>query len=160
VIIVKRALRSKAFVFASTLAIASVSCTAYAAQLGAPFTAAAKPPPAAPAGQSGMTIAAVVNEDIITLFDVQSRMGMVMVSSGMENTPDLQRRLMPQVVDALIEERLKLQEATRLKIKTTETEIRQQVDQIEQYADRRLPQNVDQHRRGPERPLRADGSRY
>ncbi len=132
--LVKRAFRIRGFLQASALSLTvslavAFAGTAAAAQLGAPFGAAK---PAAPAaGQGGMTIAAVVNEDIITVFDVQSRMGMVMVTSGLENTADIQRRLMPQVVDALIEERLKLQEAARLKIQTTEAEIRQQVDQIE-----------------------------
>ena len=79
-----------------------------------------------------MTIAAVVNEDIITVFDVQSRMNLVIATSGLENTADIQRRLMPQVIDILVEERLKLQEAARLKIKTTEAEVRQSVDGIEQ----------------------------
>ena len=127
VTIVKRVFRSRSILLATALSLAVG--TVAAAQLGAPFSAGQPPTAAASAG--GMTIAAVVNEDIITVFDVQSRLGMVMVTSGFENTPDIQRRLMPQIVDALIEDRLKLQEAKRLKIKTTETEIRQQVDQIE-----------------------------
>ncbi len=78
-----------------------------------------------------MGIAAVVNEDIITVFDVQSRLGMFMATSGLENTPDLQRRVLPQVIQSLIEERLKLQEAKRLKITTTEPEVRNAVEMIE-----------------------------
>ncbi len=83
------------------------------------------------AGPGAMGIAAVVNEDIITVFDVQSRLGMFMATSGIENSPDIQRRLLPQVIQSLIEERLKLQEAKRLKITTTEPEVRQAVDLIE-----------------------------
>lgn len=92
---------------------------------------------AAPVRQSdgsdggSITIAAVVNEDIITLYDVQARVGLVMATSGLENSPDIQRRLVPQVVDALIEERLKMQEARRLKVKVSETEVRQAIDNIE-----------------------------
>ncbi|MBY0510330.1 MAG: peptidylprolyl isomerase, partial [Rhodospirillaceae bacterium] len=90
-------------------------------------------PSASPQGEGGgsITIAAVVNEDIITLYDVQARLGLVMATSGLENSPDIQRRLVPQVVDALIEERLKMQEARRLKIKVSETEVRQAIDNIE-----------------------------
>ena len=110
-------------------AVMAVGAGALAAQFQA--TAALAPQPS-PTAQGGMTIAAVVNEDIITLFDVQSRMGMVIATSGLENTPDIQRRLLPQVVDVLIEERLKLQEAARLKIQTNAAEVRQQVEQIEQ----------------------------
>ena len=83
-------------------------------------------------GANAMSIAAVVNEDIITVFDVQARLGLYMASSGLENTPDIRQRLMPQVVNALIDDRLKLQEARRLKIVTTEAEIRSSVDTIEQ----------------------------
>ncbi|MBL8629054.1 MAG: peptidylprolyl isomerase [Rhodospirillaceae bacterium] len=83
------------------------------------------------AGAGAMGIAAVVNEDIITVFDVQSRMAMFLATSGMENTPDLQRRILPQVIQGLIEERLKLQEAKRLKITTTEPEVRNAVEMIE-----------------------------
>ena len=98
---------------------------------------AAEPaPPRAPAGPpssegASITIAAVVNEDIISVFDVQSRLALVMATSGLENTPEIQRRLVPQVVDALIEERLKMQEARRLKVKVGEPEIRQAVENIE-----------------------------
>lgn len=78
-----------------------------------------------------MGIAAVVNEDIITVFDVQSRLGLFIATSGIENTPDIQRRILPQVIQGLIEERLKLQEARRLKIVTTEPEVRDAVSMIE-----------------------------
>ncbi len=127
VIIVRRLFRPLVFALtaicgAGAVPVADVGTALAAQSLGAP----AGPAP------GGITIAAVVNEDIITLFDVQSRTNLVITTSGLENTPEMQRRLVPQVVDILIEERLKLQEATRLKIKTTEAEIRQSVETIEQ----------------------------
>ena len=90
-----------------------------------------------PAGQpalpsNAMQIAAVVNEDIITVYDVQARTGVFIATSGLDNSPEMQRRLLPQVVQGLIDEHLKLQEAKRLKIETTEAEVRQAVEQIEQ----------------------------
>jgi len=78
-----------------------------------------------------MGIAAVVNEDIITVYDVQSRLALFMATSGMENTQENQRRVIPQVIQSLIEERLKMQEAKRLEIAITEAEVRQAVDGIE-----------------------------
>ena len=130
VTMVKRLFWASALLTATTCGLAFGPAldlsAAQAAQLAAPPAA---PPPAT---QGGMTIAAVVNEDIITLFDVQSRMGLVIATSGLENTPDIQRRLLPQVVDVLVEERLKIQEAARLKIKTSESEVRQSVESIEQ----------------------------
>ena len=111
------------------LSLAAIAIT------GAALAAEPAPPraPASPPSSEGasITIAAVVNEDIISVFDVQSRLALVMATSGLENTPEIQRRLVPQVVDALIEERLKMQEARRLKVKVGEPEIRQAVENIE-----------------------------
>ena len=98
-------------------------------QMAPPSTTAAS---AGASGGSAMAIAAVVNEDVITVYDVQSRVQMFMATSGMENSPEMQRRLVPQVVQSLIDERLKLQEAKKLKIATTDAEVRNAVDLIEQ----------------------------
>ena len=119
--IVKRAFRSVIFSLASLAAMAG------------PASAAEPAAPPSGGGSEGasITIAAVVNEDIITLFDVQSRLGLVMATSSMENTPEIQRRLLPQIVDALVDERLKMQEANRLKIKVPDAEVRQAVETIE-----------------------------
>jgi len=46
-----------------------------------------------------------------------------MVSSGMPNTDEIRDRMMPQILNILIEERLKVQEAGRLGIDVTEEEI-------------------------------------
>ena len=117
-------------VSACVTGLAAFSSGTAVAQFAAPQ---GRPPQAAaPASANGMTIAAVVNEDIISVFDVQSRIDTVIATSGLENTADIRTRLLPQVVDILIDERLKLQEAAHLKIKTTEAEIRQSVDGIEQ----------------------------
>jgi len=123
-----------AFCSLAVMLMTALAATAgHAAQMpfaAGPGLAGAGAPGAA--AQGGMTIAAVVNEDIITVFDVQSRMNLVIATSGLENSEDIQRRILPQIVDVLIEERLKLQEAARLKIETTEAEIRQSLDLIEQ----------------------------
>ncbi len=91
----------------------------------------ATPFAAAQQNNAATGIAAVVNEDIITVFDVQSRVGLFLITSGLQNTADVQQRIIPQVVDTLIEERLKIQEAKRLEIVTTEEEIRGAVTTIE-----------------------------
>lgn len=84
-------------------------------------------PPAAPA----MSIAAVVNDEIVTVREVQNRMGLFMATARIENTPDVQRRLVPQVIDSLIDERLKMQEARRQKVTVTTEEVRAAVNNIE-----------------------------
>lgn len=86
----------------------------------------------AAAQQDAVRIAAVVNEDVISLFDVQSRIQLFLVTSGIEDTIEVRQRLLPQVMNALIEEKLKLQEARKEEIETTENEVLNAVQLIEQ----------------------------
>lgn len=69
------------------------------------------------------TIAAVVNEDAVSETDVKNRLRMVIASSGMPDSREIRERLTPQIVNMLIEEKLKLQEAARMEIDVTEAEI-------------------------------------
>lgn len=62
------------------------------------------------------TIAAVVNNDAITAADIDERLRLVMVSSGMPDSDDIRTRLMPQIINMLVEEHLMLQEAARMNI--------------------------------------------
>lgn len=70
-----------------------------------------------------MAIAAIVNEDAITQSDIQDRLFLMIASSGLPDSPDLRHRVMPQVMEGLIEERIKIQEAQRLKIEVSDDEI-------------------------------------
>lgn len=91
----------------------------------------ASSPVVAQQNNATMGIAAVVNEDVITAFDIQSRMGLFFITAGIQNTLETQQRLLPQIIDTLVEERLKIQEAKRLELVTTEEEIRSAVVEIE-----------------------------
>lgn len=73
--------------------------------------------------QKTMEIAAVVNDDAISMRDVEERMRLIMISSGMQPTKELRAKVMPQVIESLIEEQLKLQEASRHKLEVTSEEI-------------------------------------
>ncbi len=95
------------------------------------FLAFGSPPPVA-AQQEAMRIAAVVNEDVISLYDVQSRIQLFLITSGIEDTIDIRQRLLPQVMNALIEEKLKLQEARREEIEASEQDVLAAVQLIEQ----------------------------
>lgn len=70
-----------------------------------------------------MEIAAVVNDDAISMRDVEERMRLIMISSGMQPTKELRAKVMPQVIESLIEEQLKLQEASRNKLEVTAEEV-------------------------------------
>jgi len=113
-----------------------------------PRTAAVQPPPAAaPArpgqpgqpqqpGQPGggnpeMRIAAVVNDEVISVFDLVSRMRMIMMSSNIPDNVDNERKIAPQILRSLIDERLELQEAKRQSVSASDTEVKAALEHIE-----------------------------
>ena len=69
------------------------------------------------------TIAAVVNNDAITANDLEERMRLIMVSSGMPDTPEVIEKLTGQVLNMLVDEQLMLQEAARLKITVSQEDV-------------------------------------
>ena len=80
---------------------------------------------AAPSAHAQQTfgIAAVVNDDAISMRDVEERMRLVMISSGLPNNPEIRAKIMPQIMESLIEEQLKMQEAARNNMTVTDEEI-------------------------------------
>ncbi len=76
-------------------------------------------------------IAAVVNNEVITDDDLSSRIKMVILSSNLPDTPQMEKRLAPQVLRTLIDERLEMQAAKRHHIKATEAELRKAITAIE-----------------------------
>lgn len=79
--------------------------------------------PAQTSSAAEMSIAIVVNDDAISLGDLNDRMLLIIASSRLPNTQDTRQKLAPQVIRNLIEEQLKLQEATRLELKIAQGEI-------------------------------------
>ena len=76
-----------------------------------------------PAQAAVQEIVAVVNEDVISARDLNKRMRLVMVSSGLPDSKDISAKLIPQVVGSLINEKIMLQEARKMKIKVSKSEI-------------------------------------
>lgn len=81
--------------------------------------------------QETQKIAAVVNDEVISLFDLQSRMSLLLAGSETRDTPETRRRLAPEVLRRMIDEVLQLQEAKRLNITVAEPEIEQAIANIE-----------------------------
>jgi peptidyl-prolyl cis-trans isomerase SurA len=104
--------------FARTLAVAISVLAASAALSGA-------------GAQDVQRIAAVVNEEVISVFDVQQRVRLLIVSSGLPNTPETVQRIAPQVLRGLIDEALQNQEARRLNISVSTGEIDDAIGRIE-----------------------------
>ena len=83
------------------------------------------------AAQDGQRIAAIVNEEVISIFDVQQRIRLLISSSGLPNTNETRRRIAPQVLRSLIDEALQSQEAERLNIRVSQAEIDAAIGRIE-----------------------------
>ena len=87
------------------------------------------------AAQQSLRIAAVVNDEIISIYDLKTRIALLLVSTNQKNTPENRRRLAPQVLRTLIDEKLKLQEAKRLAISVSEREVNNAFDVIEKRSN-------------------------
>jgi peptidyl-prolyl cis-trans isomerase SurA len=86
-----------------------------------------------PAGaQESVSVVAVVNDDAITMLDLEGRMRLAMIFTKLPDTPETRQRVAPQVLRALIEERLKLQEANRLGVKVSQAEIDDRLNSLAQ----------------------------
>lgn len=81
---------------------------------------------------AGQKIVAVVNDEVISALDLNNRTRLTMVSSGLPDTADVRKRVEPQVLRALIDERLQSQEATRLSVTVTEEDVETAIGRIEQ----------------------------
>ncbi len=73
--------------------------------------------------QGGLRIAAIVNDDVISVHDLENRLALMLVTSNLENRPEVRQRVAPQILRALIDDRLKVQEARRLNVVVTKDEI-------------------------------------
>ena len=77
-------------------------------------------------------IAAVVNNDIISMEDLSSRVSLLLVSSNIPDTPENRQRLQPRVLHQMIDEKLEVQEARRLNVTVTKEEVDNAIAGIEQ----------------------------
>jgi len=81
-----------------------------------------------------LRIAAVVNDDIISVYDLVERTNLLLASAGMPDTPEVRERVRSQVLRALIDETLKLQEGERTGQSVTETDMENALRQVEQQS--------------------------
>ncbi len=96
-----------------------------AAAIGAVLAAAA---PAQ--AQLAEGVAAIVNDHVITTYDVRQRANMLLTSAGIESNAEMQSRARAQAIRDLIDERLQLQEAARFDIAVTAGQIDSQFADI------------------------------
>lgn len=70
-----------------------------------------------------LRIVAVVNDDVISEYDLGNRIGLVIAMSNLPRRADVARQLAPQVLRGLIDETLRLQDAMELEIDPSSEEI-------------------------------------
>ena len=95
------------------------------------LVAAALAAPAPALSQAEQRIAAIVNDEVISLRDLRQRIRLVLFSSGIDDTADARQRVAGQVLRRLIDERLQLQEANKRNITVSEDDIGRGVSNIE-----------------------------
>lgn len=103
-----------------TLAFLTCAALAFCATLSTP----------AHAQQDGLGIAAVVNDDAISILDLDSRIRMILHTSDMAGTQENYARVGPQVLRSLIDEKLMMQEARRVGLQVTQAEVDDGLAQI------------------------------
>jgi peptidyl-prolyl cis-trans isomerase SurA len=81
-------------------------------------------------GEEVQRIAAVVNDQVISAYDLEGRVKLVVMSSALQDTPEIHARLQQQILRSLIDESLEIQEAKRLNISINANEIDTAVDRI------------------------------
>ncbi|MBL6762025.1 MAG: peptidylprolyl isomerase [PS1 clade bacterium] len=83
-------------------------------------------------------IAAVVNDQVISLYDVDQRVDLFFVTSGIEKNPAMIERMREQVLRALVDEKLQMQEAARVEIEIEKSEIDQRMELLAKQDNRTL----------------------
>jgi peptidyl-prolyl cis-trans isomerase SurA len=107
-------------------ALPLATVVALIAALGAAAT------PARAQQQETLRIAAVVNDEVISLLDVHSRSRLLLLTVNQPETPENYRQAFPQVLRTLIDEKLELQEAKAKGIEVTDSDVDSMVAEIEQ----------------------------
>jgi peptidyl-prolyl cis-trans isomerase SurA len=102
------------------------------------------------AAQYAEGVAAIVNDQVISTFDVRQRAALLLVSAGIRSTPDMLQRAQAQALHDLIDERLQVQETrSQYEIVVTRPEIERRLAEIAEQNNTDVP--------GLTRQLETDG---
>ncbi|MCU0837713.1 MAG: peptidylprolyl isomerase [Rhodospirillales bacterium] len=81
-------------------------------------------------GQAVQRIVAVVNNDVVSQHDLQNRIDLLIATANVPDTPEARQQLSGEVLQTLIVDRLKAQEARRLNITVSQEEVDRALTQI------------------------------
>ena len=85
----------------------------------------------APVRAADLGIAAVVNGQAISSYDVDNRMRFILATTKISGTPDMAERIRPQVIQSLIDEKLQAAEAAKNSITLEDGEVDKAIAGIE-----------------------------
>jgi len=127
-----------ASILALTVASLGLPAVAQEAAPAAPpvVDAPAAPAAAARANPLSESVAAVVNDDIISSYDLMQRMRLLMVTSGLQPTQENLPQLEQEALRSLIDEHVQMQElrrvekAQKITIISTDKEVEEQIEDI------------------------------
>ncbi len=94
-------------------------------------------------GQDVQRIAAVVNDEIISDYDLDQRLGLVISTLGVEDGQQIRQRLLPQVLRAMVDEKLEVQEAREFEVEIDNEEIEENFYNVSRQNNMRPQQFVD-----------------
>ncbi len=77
-------------------------------------------------------IAAVVNDDMISLGDLEARVKLVLLSSQLPDNDQVRQRVTPQVLRSLIDEKLEMQEAKKYNVIASDDDVNKAFQRLEQ----------------------------
>lgn len=77
-------------------------------------------------------IAAIVNDDMISLGDLEARIRLVLLSSQLPDNAQVRQRVTPQVLRTLIDEKLETQEAKKYNVTVSDDEVNKAFERLEQ----------------------------
>lgn len=86
--------------------------------------------PAAPPRPLAEGVVAIVNDEIISSYDLRQRLMLLILSSGMQPTQENMPALQQQALRSLVDERLQMQELKRFDAKVEDAQVDQDIEQI------------------------------
>ncbi|WP_373085459.1 peptidylprolyl isomerase [Sneathiella sp.] len=96
----------------------------------------------AAAAQDVQSIAAIVNDEIISGYDLNQRISLTIALSGFPDTDETRKQLATQTLNRLVDDRLKMQEAARFNISVSDDEVLKSFSLLEK-ANNMPPGEVD-----------------
>ncbi len=108
-----------------------------------------------------MRIAAIVNDNVISVYDLDNRVRLIFADAGLDENPEAATQIRPGVLQNMIREQLQIEEAARLGITVTNQSITATLASLAKGADMTLEEldklfqerNID--KQAPRRQIRA-----